>query len=190
MRQFPKRVYEAFEYINKNPDEYKDVYANKAVEIVFRHAVEAGKKFILPADDPVEYKFDTGAYAMTAINLNTEARRLYVFCRADLNKMQRESMFMSMLAGLTKQECELLFAVKNQNLLGLFPNLPISKMCEMWMIAQPEVKPDTLSITESITESLPTAQAEVLNDTVIVDAPAVKKPAKKRGLISKLTGGK
>jgi len=74
----------------KNAEKY--IKQKAALTIIFQHAYMPEKKFILPEGAP-PYKPAAEPLGMTPVNLLTELRRFYVFCRADLKQLQRESMF-------------------------------------------------------------------------------------------------
>ena len=77
---------------------------------------------ILPEGIP-PYKPAAEPLGMTPTNLFSEMRRLYVFCRADLTKLKREGLFISMLEGCHPSEAEVLIAVKDQTLHKKYPKI-------------------------------------------------------------------
>jgi len=104
----------------KNAEKY--IKQKAALTIIFQHAYMPEKKFILPEGAP-PYKPAAEPLGMTPVNLLTELRRFYVFCRADLKQLQRESMFVGLLEGLHEDEVKLMLAVKDQTLHKLYPKL-------------------------------------------------------------------
>jgi len=101
--------------INEDPatiTKYKD---NGALRLIFEHAFDPDKKFFLPEGDP-PFKEDAAPIGMSPANLHMEARKLYVFCRADLNKLRRESLFIQLLENLHPYESKLILAIKDQKL--------------------------------------------------------------------------
>jgi len=128
----PTRIYELIVWLNENPDRVHDVAGSSALKLLLNHAIRSGQKFLLPEGAPENYKFDPAPYAMTAVNLNNELRRFYVFCRADVRAVQRESIFIELLTGLTKPECEILIAVKDQKLDLLYPNIPYKELAKIY----------------------------------------------------------
>ena len=61
---------------------------------------------------------------------------LYVFCRADLKPVKRESLFISFLEGVHPTEAKMLIAVKEQALHKLYPKIT-RKMLEKAGVIQP-----------------------------------------------------
>lgn len=104
----------------KNAEKY--IKQKAALSIIFQHAYMPEKKFLLPDGEP-PYKPAAEPLGMTPVNLLTELRRFYVFCRADLKQLQRETMFVGLLEGLHADEVKLMMAVKDQTLHKLYPKL-------------------------------------------------------------------
>lgn len=104
----------------KNAEKY--IKQKPALTIIFQHAYMKEKKFLLPEGEP-PYKKSSEPLGMTPVNLLTELRRFYVFCRADLKQLQREQMFVGLLEGLHADEVALMMAVKDQTLHKLYPKL-------------------------------------------------------------------
>jgi hypothetical protein len=104
----------------KNAEKY--IKQKAALSIIFMHAYMPEKKFLLPDGEP-PYKPASEPLGMTPVNLLTELRRFYVFCRADLKQIQRETMFVGLLEGLHADEVKLMMAVKDQTLHKLYPKL-------------------------------------------------------------------
>jgi hypothetical protein len=104
----------------KNAEKY--IKQKAALSIIFMHAYMPEKKFILPDGEP-PYKPSSEPLGMTPVNLLTELRRFYVFCRSDLKQLQREAMFVGLLEGLHADEVKLMMAVKDQTLHKLYPKL-------------------------------------------------------------------
>lgn len=104
----------------KNAEKY--IKQKAALSIIFMHAYMPDKKFLLPDGEP-PYKPASEPLGMTPVNLLTELRRFYVFCRADLKQIQRETMFVGLLEGLHADEVKLMMAVKDQTLHKLYPKL-------------------------------------------------------------------
>ena len=116
-------LYEILGKINEDPkslQKYNQQFG--AIRILLEYAYIPEKKFILPDGDP-PFKPDVAPLGMTETNLYTELRRLYVFCRKDLKQIQRETMFVSLLEGLTEAEAKMIIAVKDQKLNKIFPKL-------------------------------------------------------------------
>jgi hypothetical protein len=117
-----KFIVEILDEINQDPStivKYKD---NGALKLLFQHAFDPASKFVLPEGTP-PYKEDAAPLGMSPANFTMEMRRLYVFCRADLEKVRRESLFISLLEGLHPSEAKVLIAIKDQNLSVLYPKI-------------------------------------------------------------------
>jgi hypothetical protein len=98
---------------------YKD---NGALRLIFEHAFDPAKKFVLPEGDP-PFKQDAAPIGMSPANLFMEARKLYVFCRQDLNAVRRETLFIQLLENLHPSEAKMLLALKEQKLTKLYPKI-------------------------------------------------------------------
>jgi hypothetical protein len=92
------------------------------LRLIFEHAFDPNKKFFLPEGDP-PFKEDAAPIGMSPANLHMEAKKLYVFCRADLNKLRRESLFIQLLEGLHPFESKLILAIKDQKLTKMYPKI-------------------------------------------------------------------
>jgi hypothetical protein len=117
-----KYIPQVMEEINADPStiaKYKD---DAAIRLIFEYAFDPEKKMLLPEDAP-PFKAAAEPLGMTPTNLYNELRRLYVFCRADLKPIKRESLFVSMLEGVHPTEAKMLIAVKDQNLHKLYPKI-------------------------------------------------------------------
>mgnify|MGYP006995912341 CR=1 FL=1 len=108
--------------INADPKKIELYKADAALRLIFEYAFIPEKKFILPEGDP-PYKPAAEPLGMTPTNLFSELRRLYIFCRADLKPLKRESLFVSFLEGVHPDEAKLLLAVKDQKLTKLYPKV-------------------------------------------------------------------
>ena len=108
--------------LNADPtliDKYK---TDAALKLIFEYAFDPAKKFILPEGEP-PFKPAAEPMGMTPTNLFSELRRMYVFCRADLKPIKRESLFISFLEGVHPTEAKMLIAVKDQALHKLYPKI-------------------------------------------------------------------
>jgi hypothetical protein len=117
-----KYIPQVMDEINADPStiaKYKD---DAAIRLIFEYAFDPEKKMLLPEDAP-PFKAAAEPLGMTPTNLYNELRRLYVFCRADLKPIKRESLFVSMLEGVHPTEAKMLIAVKDQNLHKLYPKI-------------------------------------------------------------------
>ena len=104
----------------KNAEKY--IKQKPALIVLFSHAYLKEKKFLLPEGEP-PYKPASEPAGMTPVNLIQELRRFYVFCRADLPQLKRETMFVGLLEGISADEVKLMLAVKDQKLNKLYPKL-------------------------------------------------------------------
>lgn len=111
----------------KNLEKYK---ANNYLRNVFEHALLPEKKFILPEGVP-PHKTQLGPAVQHDQTFFMEARKFYVYCRADLKPIRRESMFISCLESLSADEVKILVAIKDQKLSDLYPNITIEKLREV-----------------------------------------------------------
>jgi len=135
-----KYITEILDDINSDPTnivKYKD---NGALRLVLEHAFDPAKKFILPEGVP-PYKEDTAPQGMSPSNLHMEAKKLYVFCRADLNPVRRETLFIQLLENSHPNEAKLLLAIKDQTLTKKYPKVTHKLVSDTWAtIPAPVVK--------------------------------------------------
>ena len=114
-----KYITELLEEMNCNPDlidQYaKDPNYKQILTQIFDYAFLMEKKWILPEGTP-PFKPAPEPLGMTETNLYAEFRRFYVFNRADLAPLKRESMFINLLEGIHPKEAEMLIALKDQKL--------------------------------------------------------------------------
>lgn len=99
---------------------YKDQAG--ALKIIFEYAYDPAKKWDLPETIP-PFKEAPEPLGMTPTNLYTALRRFYIFCRKDLEKKQREQLFINLLEGIHPTEAKLVLAIKEQTLSKLYPKL-------------------------------------------------------------------
>ena len=117
-----KYVTVMLEEINEDPKKIELYKGDGALRLIFEHAFDPAKKMILPEGEP-PFKPAAEPLGMTPTNLFSELRRLYVFCRADLKPLKRESLFVSLLEGCHPTEAKMLIAVKDQTLHKLYPKI-------------------------------------------------------------------
>ena len=103
---------------------------NNYLRNVFEHAFIPEKKFILPEGVP-PHKTQLGPSVQHDQTFFMEARKFYVYCRADLKPLRREAMFISCLESLSAEEAKILIAIKDQSLTDLYPNITASKLKEI-----------------------------------------------------------
>ena len=117
-----KYLTEMLDEINKDPSVLPKYKENGALRLLFDYAYDPAKKMILPEGVP-PYKEDAAPIGMSPGNLMMEVKKLYIFCRADLTPLRRESIFLQLLEGLHPTEAKLILAVKDQDLTSLYKNL-------------------------------------------------------------------
>ncbi len=126
--------------INEDPSKIELYKNDAALRIILMHAFVPEKKFILPEGEP-PFKPAAEPMGMTPTNLFSELRRMYVFLRADLTPLKRESLFISLLEGVHPIEAKMLIAVKDQQLHKLYPKIN-RKLLEKAGLLTPKVKKD------------------------------------------------
>lgn len=135
-----KLITEMLSEINDNPVNITKHKDNGALRLIFEHAFDPDKKFFLPEGDP-PFKEDVAPIGMSPANLHMEARKLYVFCRQDLDKVRRESLFIQLLENVHPSEAKLLLAIKDQTLTKLYPKITPKLVSEFFpTIPAPVVK--------------------------------------------------
>lgn len=134
-----KYITEILDEINTDPKSIEKYKANAALRFIFEHAFLPEKKFALPDGDP-PYKKDAGPLGMNPANLYQEVRRLYVFCRTDLNDLRRETLFVQLLENLHPTEAELILAIKDQKLTKKYPKITHKLVSDAGFIPAPPAK--------------------------------------------------
>jgi hypothetical protein len=117
-----RNLTEILDEINTDSSALMKYRENGALRLLFEYAYDPAKKMILPEGAP-PYKEDVAPIGMTPGNLMMEVKKLYIFCRADLTALRRESIFVQLLEGLHPTEAKLILAVKDQDLTPLYKNL-------------------------------------------------------------------
>lgn len=117
-----KYVTQMLEEIQEDPKAIEKYKGDAVLKLIFEYAFDPSKKMILPEGDP-PFKPAAEPLGMTPTNMFSEMRRLYVFCRADLKPLKRESLFISLLEGVHPSEAEVLIAVKDQTLHKKYPKI-------------------------------------------------------------------
>lgn len=129
----PKRIYELLVWLNDNPERVDEVKDESALRMLLQYALIPANKFLLPEGEPEGgFGSDDAPYSMTAVNLNPELRRLYIFTRKDLKPVVRENHFIELMKSITREEGKMMVAVKDQTIDELFPNIPYGKLAEHW----------------------------------------------------------
>lgn len=128
--------------INDDPKLLEKLKGDAALTLLFRHAFDPSKKFLLPEGDP-PYKPDAAPIGMSMGILRQELKRFYVFCRADLPAIRREDLFIQLLEGVHPSEAELLLAVKDQTLSKKYKKITHKLVYDLGFVQAPppEKKP-------------------------------------------------
>lgn len=134
-----KYITEILDEINKDPKVIEQYKANSALRLIFEHAFLPEKKFALPEGDP-PYKKDAAPIGMSPGNLYQEVRKLYVFCRTDLQALRKETIFVQLLENIHPSEAELILAVKDQALTKKYPKITHKLVAEAGFIPAPVAK--------------------------------------------------
>lgn len=117
-----KMIGELLSELNSDLSLYENMRKDTAFSIIMSYAYEAEKKMLLPEGVP-EFKPDWAGLGMSPTTLRYEARRLYVFSRADLTQKRRELLYVQLLESVHPSEAEILCLVKDQRLHTKFANL-------------------------------------------------------------------
>ena len=136
MRKYVTQMLESINADPKSIQQYKD---DAALKIIFEYAFDPAKKMILPEGEP-PFKPSAEPLGMTPTNLFSELRRMYVFCRADLKPIKRESLFISFLEGVHPDEAKMLIAIKDQKLTKLYPKITHKFVADVGMVPAPVKK--------------------------------------------------
>jgi hypothetical protein len=117
-----KYIPELLSEINEDPSKLKLYAGDAALNYVFKHAFDPSLKFILPEGNP-PYKKDSAPIGMTSAILKQELKRFYVFCRADISPIRRETLFIQLLESVHPSEAEVLLAIKDQKLHKMYKKI-------------------------------------------------------------------
>lgn len=124
------------EEISKDPTlietKYKD---NAMLKVILAENFIKENKWVLPEGEP-PYTPSPEPETMHPSNLYMEARRLYIFRRADLSPVKRETLFIQMLQSVDPREVKILLAVKDQKLSKLYPK--VTRKLAAKLISLPE----------------------------------------------------
>lgn len=134
-----KYLTEVLEEINADASALVKYRENGALRLLFEYAYDPAKKMILPEGNP-PFKEDPAPIGMSPANLMMEVKKLYVFCRADLTPLRRETIFIQLLEGLHPTEAKLILAVKDQDLTPLYKNLSHKFAFDNGFVAVPPVE--------------------------------------------------
>lgn len=122
-----KYLHEVLHEIDTDLDLLNSYKDDAIINQVFKYAFDPDFKFILPDGIP-EYKQDPSPMGIAPMELISNIRKFYVFCRMDLSPMKRETLFIELLESLSKVEADILIAIKEQNLKSLYPRLSHSNV--------------------------------------------------------------
>jgi hypothetical protein len=137
-----KYLTQMLDEINEDPKQIEKYKNDAVLKLAFQYAFEPSKKMILPEGTP-PFKPAAEPMGMTPTNLFNELRRLYVFCRADLTPLKRESLFISLLEGVHPEEAAALIAIKDQQLHKLYKKITSKLVTEAGFIPVIEKKSAT-----------------------------------------------
>lgn len=154
-----KYITDILDEINSDPKKIEQYKANAALRFIFEHAFLPEKKFELPEGDP-PYKKDSAPLGMTPANLYQEVRKLYVFCRKDLNPIRRETLFIQLLENLHPSESELVLAVKDQKLTKKYPKITHKLVADAGFIPPPPAKEPKVKNSKAPASGAQTSEAE------------------------------
>lgn len=155
-------LYEALQMINDNVALLKDRKAfayqpGSALEAVFKCAFLPECKFDLPDGLPA-FEYSKEAVGMCAEDMLVAIRKgrleYLMKGRVQINPIVRERIFVKLLEGLHKSEANVLIAIKEQNLTGMFPNITYAVLVDAGYLPRrdelmAEVKPVDTKSTES-----------------------------------------
>lgn len=131
-----KHIPEILEECNKDVTLLEGYKTNAALKFIFEYAFMPEKKFLLPDGDP-PYKEDAAPIGMTPANFTQETKKLYVYLRADLKPLRRETLFIQLLESIHPSEAKVLLAVKDQKLNKLYKNITAKVAAEYGFITLP-----------------------------------------------------
>ena len=127
---------EMLKEINDDPKTLEKWKDNAALKILFMHEFDKEHKFVLPEGDP-PYTEDAAPIGMSPANFTQEMRRLYIFCRADLQPIKREALFIGLLESIHPSEAKVMLAVKDQKLNKMYPKITAKLVATAGMITLP-----------------------------------------------------
>lgn len=137
-----KYLTEILKDLNDTPDSAAKYANNGALKTLLSYAFDKNKKFVLPEGNP-PFRPDAAPIGMSPANLMMETQRFYVFCRADLNPLRRESLFVQLLEGVHPSEADLILAIKDQDIGRIYPNITFEYVNEKGLVA---IKPEDAAV--------------------------------------------
>ena len=131
-----KHIPEILDECNKDVSLLQGYKNNAGLKFIFEYAFIPEKKFLLPDGTP-PYKEDAAPIGMTPANFTQETKKLYVYLRADLKPLRRETLFIQLLECIHPSEAKVLLAVKDQKLNKLYKNITAKVAAEYGFITLP-----------------------------------------------------
>jgi hypothetical protein len=113
--------------INKDINHLVKNQNNQYLKNILEHALVPSKKFILPEGVP-PYKVNLLPSVQLQGAMWGVAKKLYIFCRADMKALQRESLFVTSLESVSKEEAELLLHIKEQTINKLYKSITLKNI--------------------------------------------------------------
>ena len=117
-----KFIPEILDECNKDITLLEGYKNNAGLKFILEYAFIPEKKLLLPDGTP-PYKEDAAPIGMTPANFTQETKKLYVYLRADLKPLRRETLFIQLLENIHPSEAKVLIAVKDQKLNKLYKNI-------------------------------------------------------------------
>ena len=193
-------LYEALQMINDDVALLKDRKAfayqpGSALEAVFKCAFLPECKFDLPDGLPA-FEYSKEAVGMCAEDMLVAIRKgrleYLMKGRVQINPIVRERIFVKLLEGLHKSEANVLIAIKDQALTGMFPNITYAVLVDAGYLPERadlrELYPDTKSESKSKSEGESAGEGNfTVPEGMVVVAPKKprgrprKKPASEAG---------
>ena len=121
---------DVFKSLNADIKNISKHLGNKYLRNVLEAAFLPASKMILPEGVP-PFKVSKAPSVQLTGAFWQEAKKLYVYSRADLKSVRRETMFINALESMSKEEGEILIAVKEQELDKVFPGITYAGLKEM-----------------------------------------------------------
>jgi hypothetical protein len=117
-----KYIWEILEEINNDITKINNYKSNTALKLILQNNFDINLKWLLPETTP-PYKSAVEPSGMAASNLYMEAKKFYIFRRADLPALKRESLFIQLLESVDPKEAKIVLAIKDQSLTKLYNNI-------------------------------------------------------------------
>lgn len=129
-----KYITEILDEINTDPSKIINYKDNNALKLIFEYAFDPDKKMALPEGTP-PFKEDVAPLGMSPANFAMETKKLYVFCRTDINDVRRETIFIQLLENLHPSEAKVVIAIKDQTLHKLYKKITHKFVYDSGMIS-------------------------------------------------------